>query len=97
MKILFCGDIVGRAGRDVVIQLLPDLRKRLELDFIIVNGENSANGFGITEKTISKLKSADGLVVGSAICKEISKSIKKRQNPVTKLNKVVYNLKNQII
>ncbi len=37
MKILFCGDIVGRAGRDVVIQLLPDLRERLELDFIIVH------------------------------------------------------------
>ena len=63
MKILFCGDIVGRAGRDLVIQLLPDLRKRLELDFIIVNGENSANGFGITEKICSDLYTAGADVI----------------------------------
>ena len=54
-------------------------------------------GFGITNKTISSLSEADGLVVGSQLCKTITDSIKKRQNPVTKLNKVVYNLKNQII
>ena len=63
MKILFCGDIVGRAGRDVVIQLLPDLRERLELDFIIVNGENSANGFGITEAICSDLYAAGADVI----------------------------------
>ena len=54
-------------------------------------------GFGITNKTISSLSVADGLVVGSQLCKTITDSIKKRQNPVTKLNKVVYNLRNQII
>ncbi len=54
-------------------------------------------GFGITNKTISSLSVADGLVVGSQLCKTITDSIKKRQNPVTKLNKVVYNLKSQII
>ena len=54
-------------------------------------------GFGITEKTIGKLKSADGLVVGSAICKEISKSLKDRQNPVTNVSKLVKKLKNKII
>ena len=53
------------------------------------------NGFGITEKTIAKLKSADGLVVGSAIC-EITKSLGKRQNPVTNVVKTVINLKNKI-
>jgi len=53
-------------------------------------------GFGITEKTIGKLKSADGLVVGSAICKEITNSIKKRQNPVTNVYNVVNRLKNKI-
>jgi len=53
-------------------------------------------GFGITEKTISKLKSADGLVVGSAICKEISKSLEKRQNPVTNVSNMVKRLKNKI-
>ena len=54
-------------------------------------------GFGITEKTIGKLKSADGLVVGSAICKEISKSLKDRQNPVTNVSKLVKKLKDKII
>ena len=59
--------------------------------------KNYVIGFGITEKTISKLKIADGLVVGSALCKEISKSIKKRQNPVTNVSKMVIRLKNKII
>ena len=54
-------------------------------------------GFGITEKTISKLKSADGLVVGSAICKEISRSLKHRQNPVTNVSKLVKKLKKKIL
>ena len=53
-------------------------------------------GFGITEKTIGKLKSADGLVVGSAICKEITRSLKSGQNPVTNVGRLVSNLKNKI-
>ena len=59
--------------------------------------KNCVIGFGITEKTISKLKPADGLVVGSAICKEITKSLKKRQNPVTNVVKLVNKLKNKIL
>ena len=54
-------------------------------------------GFGITNKTIYSLKKADGLVVGSYLCSAITHSIKKRQNPVTKLNRMVYNLKRKII
>ena len=54
-------------------------------------------GFGITEKTIGKLKSADGLVVGSEICKEITRSLKSRQSPVTNVSKLVKNLKNKIL
>ena len=59
--------------------------------------KNCVIGFGITEKTISKLKLADGLVVGSAICKEISKSLAKRQNPVTNVSNMVKRIKNKII
>ena len=59
--------------------------------------KNCVIGFGITEKSIRKLKSADGLVVGSAICKEITKSIAKRQNPVTNVSKIVIKLKNRIL
>tara|TARA_Y100000816_G_C26049306_1_gene550031 strand:- start:191 stop:991 length:801 start_codon:yes stop_codon:yes gene_type:complete len=59
--------------------------------------KNFVIGFGITEKSISSLKSADGLVVGSAICKEITSSLNKRQNPVTKVSNMVKKLKNKII
>ncbi len=58
--------------------------------------KNIVIGFGITKKTIRSLKSADGLVVGSAICNEISKSLKNRQNPVTNVTKMVSLLKNKI-
>ena len=56
-----------------------------------------AIGFGITTKTIAALKRADGLVVGSQLCKEITRSLQIRQNPVTNLNKMVHNLKRKII
>lgn len=49
MKILFCGDVVGRSGRDVIEHNIPVLRKQFDLDMVIVNGENSAAGFGITQ------------------------------------------------
>ena len=54
-------------------------------------------GFGITEKTIKNLKSADGLVVGSAICKEITRSLNNRQNPVANVSRLVNNLKKKIL
>ena len=59
--------------------------------------KNLVIGFGITDKSISSLKSANGLVVGSMLCKIITNSLKMRQNPVTKLDKVVYNLKKKIL
>ena len=59
--------------------------------------KNLVIGFGITDKTIYSLKSANGLVVGSMLCKTITNSLKMGQNPVTKLDKVVYNLKRKIL
>ena len=59
--------------------------------------KNLVIGFGITDKTISSLRSANGLVIGSMLCKIITNSLKMRQNPVTKIDKVVYNLKRKII
>ena len=59
--------------------------------------KNCVIGFGITEKSISNLKFADGLVIGSAICKEITNSLNKRQNPVTKVGNIVKKLKNKIL
>ncbi|HEU0117323.1 MAG TPA: TIGR00282 family metallophosphoesterase [Alphaproteobacteria bacterium] len=50
MRILFFGDIVGRTGRDGLAKHLPNLKAKLKPDVVIVNGENAAGGFGITEK-----------------------------------------------
>jgi len=58
--------------------------------------KNIVIGFGITEKTIASLKKADGLVVGSALCKEISKSLKNRQNPVTNVTNIVQRIRKKI-
>jgi hypothetical protein len=49
MRILFIGDIVGRSGRTVLLQRLPGLIRDWKLDFVAINGENAAGGFGITE------------------------------------------------
>ena len=62
----------------------------------INENKNIVIGFGITDKTIYSLKKADGLVVGSALCSEITKSIKKRQNPVTNVTNIVKKLRKKI-
>jgi metallophosphoesterase (TIGR00282 family) len=48
MRILFIGDVIGRPGREVLEAELPRLIETLGLDFVIVNGENAAGGYGIT-------------------------------------------------
>jgi metallophosphoesterase (TIGR00282 family) len=58
MRILFCGDLVGRSGRDVVVERLPSLRRDLGLDLVVANGENAAGGFGITQKICDELYKA---------------------------------------
>jgi metallophosphoesterase (TIGR00282 family) len=50
MRLLFIGDVVGGVGRRALEALLPGLRDRYQPDFVVVNGENSAGGLGITEK-----------------------------------------------
>lgn len=63
LRILFLGDVVGEPGRRAVIDLLPVLKKEYELDFTIVNGENSAGGRGITPKiTIDLLRGGAAVV-----------------------------------
>jgi 2',3'-cyclic-nucleotide 2'-phosphodiesterase len=65
MRILFLGDVVGRSGRNAVIEQLPALRERYRLDFVVVNGENAAGGFGITESILNELLDAGADVVTS--------------------------------
>ena len=63
MRVLLCGDVVGRAGRTVIQEQLPRLRDRLDLDFIVVNGENAAHGFGITPKICQEFYDAGADVI----------------------------------
>jgi 2',3'-cyclic-nucleotide 2'-phosphodiesterase len=58
VRILFAGDIVGGLGRRTLLTLLPSLRERLAPDFVVVNGENSAGGLGITPKIADQLFAA---------------------------------------
>ncbi len=69
MRLLFLGDVVGRPGRNAVCQRLPGLRERLAADFVIVNGENAAGGFGITEQIFQDLRDAgaDAVTTGNHI------------------------------
>jgi 2',3'-cyclic-nucleotide 2'-phosphodiesterase len=63
MRILLCGDVMGRSGREAVIQNLARLRRELALDFVVVNGENAAHGFGITPDICRELYEAGADVV----------------------------------
>jgi metallophosphoesterase (TIGR00282 family) len=63
MRLLFIGDVVGRSGRRVVLDELPRLRARYALDFVAVNAENAAGGFGITEPILEDLLAAGADVV----------------------------------
>ena len=63
MRILFIGDIVGRSGRNVVLERMPSLVSDWKLDFVAVNGENAAGGFGITEAIYQELMEAGADVV----------------------------------
>jgi len=65
MRILFLGDVVGRAGRDAVAQELPRLREQLKIDFAIVNAENAAGGFGITREVANELFACGADVLSS--------------------------------
>ncbi len=67
MRMLFIGDVIGRPGRDIVAQELPKLRQLLALDFVVVNGENLAGGFGITRATADDMfaAGADAITTGN--------------------------------
>ena len=65
MKLLFLGDMVGRTGREAVFDTLPDLVADHGFDFVVVNGENAAGGFGITAKILHETLDAGADVVTS--------------------------------
>ncbi|WP_137043503.1 TIGR00282 family metallophosphoesterase [Pseudolabrys sp. FHR47] len=67
MRLLFIGDIVGRAGRAIVQDKLPGLVRDWKLDLVVINGENAAGGFGITETIYHELvdAGADAITLGN--------------------------------
>lgn len=67
MRLLFLGDIVGRPGRNAVTERLPTLRERWRLDCVIINGENAAGGFGLTEAICDEILAAgaDAITLGN--------------------------------
>ena len=67
MRILFIGDIVGRSGRTIVYERLPNLVRDWKLDLVAINAENAAGGFGITETIYSELidAGADAVTLGN--------------------------------
>jgi 2',3'-cyclic-nucleotide 2'-phosphodiesterase len=67
VRILFIGDILGRSGRAIVLERLPGLVRDWKLDFVVVNGENAAGGFGITEAIYQDLTGAgaDAITLGN--------------------------------
>jgi 2',3'-cyclic-nucleotide 2'-phosphodiesterase len=67
LRILFVGDVVGRSGRTAVIEQLPEMIRNWSLDLVVVNGENAAGGFGITEAIYQELldAGADAITLGN--------------------------------
>ena len=75
MRILFLGDVLGKSGRRLVVETLPDFRRRYHVDFAIVNGDNAAHGFGLSLSVCRELFQAGADVITSGnhgwIAKEI--------------------------
>ena len=69
MRLLFIGDVIGRAGRAAVAEHVPALRRQLGLDFVVANGENAAGGFGITPALAEELfdLGADVITTGNHV------------------------------
>src|SRR6185295_18219999 len=67
MRILFIGDIVGRSGRHILLERMPKLIAEWKLDLVVVNGENAAGGFGITEAIYNEMidAGADAVTLGN--------------------------------
>jgi 2',3'-cyclic-nucleotide 2'-phosphodiesterase len=67
IRLLFIGDVVGRSGRVAVLEHVPVLRDRWALDFVVVNGENAAGGFGLTENLLEEFLSVgvDAVTLGN--------------------------------
>ncbi len=90
MRFLFLGDVVGKAGRQAIFEELPKFREKYKLDLVVINGENAAGGFGITEKIHEELldAGADVVTTGNHVWdqREILVSIERQERLLRPLN-----------
>ena len=90
MRILYCGDVVGRSGREAVLASLTQLRERHRLDVVVVNGENAAGGFGLTAAICDEFfeAGADLITTGNHVFdqREIIGHISKESRLIRPLN-----------
>lgn len=90
MKILFCGDVVGRSGREIVKKYVPELKKAAKLDAVIVNGENAQHGCGVSPKTCAELflNGVDVITTGNHVwdCREMFSYIETAPRVLRPLN-----------
>lgn len=63
LRVLMVGDVMGKPGRKALRHVLPGLKRELALDFVVVNGENAAAGFGLTDDTADELLDAGATVI----------------------------------
>jgi metallophosphoesterase (TIGR00282 family) len=90
MKILFCGDVVARSGRDVIKKHIPRLKARWGLDCVIANGENAQHGCGLSARTCGELYSAgvDVITTGNHVwdCREMFSYIERDARVIRPIN-----------
>jgi 2',3'-cyclic-nucleotide 2'-phosphodiesterase len=90
VRLIFLGDVVGKAGREAVFQHLPVLKQRYVPDCVVVNGENAAHGFGITEDIYLRLRDAgaDVVTLGNHAFdhREILMAVERESNLIRPLN-----------
>ena len=90
MRVLYLGDIVGRSGRALVLEKVPELREQLKLDLLVVNGENAASGFGITRKICDQLLDVgvDAITTGNHVWdqKETAQFISQEKRLIRPIN-----------
>ena len=96
-EMIYYISMLSTTGGKLKVSPRKILKNYKKIKKIIKNRKkNLVIGFGITSKNISSFKSSDGCVVGSEICKKISKSIKNRQNPVINVSSMVKNLRTKL-
>ena len=96
-EMIYYISMLSTTGGKLKVSPREILKNYAKIKQIIKNRKkNLVIGFGITSKNISSFKSSDGCVVGSEICKKISKSIKNKQNPVTNVSYMVKSLKKKL-